>query len=78
MEDWRGLPHVVRTVSSVPGGRSYRCPGCDQEIRGGQHLVVWPEDDVEATDRRHWHAVCWSRRDRRAPVVRRSRAAPRY
>ncbi len=70
-------------VRSVPGGaatKTYRCPGCDQEIPAGvAHLVVWPADERgDLTDRRHWHTGCWRARDRRAPGVTRSRSAPRY
>src|ERR1700712_3369472 len=77
-EDWRGLDYSVRTVSGSATGKSYRCPGYDQEVRGGNHVVVWPSDDVEAIDRRHWHTVCWTARSRRAPGIVRSRSAPRY
>ena len=54
------------TVRQVPGekGKSYRCPGCQQEIRPGTaHLVVVERDDVEG--RRHWHTPCWRRELRR-------------
>ena len=58
---------------------SYRCPGCDQLLAAGVgHVVAWPADDPEATDRRHWHTTCWQARDRRAPGTERSRNAPRY
>ncbi len=67
-----GLDYVVRTV---PGGRAvktYRCPGCDHEIRPGvPHLVAWPFDgDGGVQDRRHWHTGCWSGRATRG-VTRR-------
>jgi hypothetical protein len=76
-EDWRGEDYVVRTV--IGSDKTYRCPGCDQEVRAGQaHLVVWPALDADAADRRHWHQPCWVARDRRSPVVQRGRAAPRY
>jgi len=53
--------HEVRTVSSE---KSYRCPGCDHEIRPPTaHLVVVPIDDPDA--RRHWHTECWRRELRR-------------
>jgi hypothetical protein len=65
-------------VRGIPGGaatKTYRCPGCDQEIRAGvPHLVVWPADGRgDASDRRHWHTGCWRARDRRTPAVRRIR-----
>jgi hypothetical protein len=42
------------------------------------HVVAWRYDDIEASDRRHWHTACWQARNSRAPVVERSRNAPRY
>jgi hypothetical protein len=79
VEQWRGIDYVVRTLAGTQAGRAYRCPGCDQELRPGQpHVVAWPADDLEADDRRHWHTVCWSARDRRAPTVQRGRGTPRY
>ena len=78
-EDWRGEEYVVRGVTASGASKAYRCPGCDQEIRARQpHLVVWPAYDPDAADRRHWHSACWDARERRAPNVQRSRAAPRY
>jgi hypothetical protein len=51
-------------VRQVTGERSYRCPGCNQEIRKGTaHLVVMPEGSVAL--RRHWHTPCWQREMRR-------------
>ena len=70
--DW-----VVRPVSGAASTRTYRCPGCDQEIRPGTpHVVTWPvyarDSDLDPWDtessvdwRRHWHTVCWRSRDRR-------------
>ena len=67
---------VVRSVAGTPG-RTYRCPGCDQEIRPGTpHVVTWPayprDSDLEPWDtdsaadlRRHWHTTCWRARGRR-------------
>ncbi|HEV7192394.1 MAG TPA: hypothetical protein VGN35_04240 [Jatrophihabitantaceae bacterium] len=75
-DEWRGEVYVVRGVTSHGAAKEYRCPGCDQVIRVGQpHLVVWPEFDDDADDRRHWHATCWTARERRAPGRGR---APRY
>jgi hypothetical protein len=54
------------TVRAVSGekGKSYRCPGCQQEIRpGAPHLVIVTGHDVEG--RRHWHTPCWRRELRR-------------
>ncbi|HEV2886750.1 MAG TPA: hypothetical protein VGX49_07565, partial [Jatrophihabitans sp.] len=83
-QSWRGVEYRLRPVSgSAAGGpgpeRPYRCPGCDQLLAAGAaHLVAWPADDLDASDRRHWHAACWRARDRRAPGIQRSRNAPRY
>jgi hypothetical protein len=45
-------------AASVGSGKTYRCPGCQQEIRPGTpHLVVVPEGNME--ERRHWHTPCW-------------------
>ncbi|HST46668.1 ATP/GTP-binding protein [Jatrophihabitans sp.] len=77
-ESWRGTAYRVRPVAGTGGG-PYRCPGCDQLLPAGVgHVVAWPADDLDATDRRHWHTACWQARDRRAPGIERSRNAPRY
>jgi len=78
---WRGIEFRMRAVSggAAGSGRPYRCPGCDQLLTFGiAHVVVWPADDPDAADRRHWHTACWSARDRRTPGVQRTRNAPRY
>ncbi|MDP8956672.1 MAG: hypothetical protein M3N24_06920 [Actinomycetota bacterium] len=54
------------TVQSVTGAfhKTYRCPGCQQEIRPGTaHLVVVADSDIEG--RRHWHMQCWRQELRR-------------
>ena len=68
---------VVRRLTGSATSKTYRCPGCDQEIRPATpHLVTWPayprDSDLEPWDtataadwRRHWHATCWRARDRR-------------
>jgi hypothetical protein len=70
--DW-----VVRRLTGSATSKTYRCPGCDHEIRPATpHLVTWPayprDSDLEPWDitaaaewRRHWHATCWRARDRR-------------
>ena len=67
--DW-----VVRSVSGAGSTKTYRCPGCDQEIKPGiPHLVAWPADTEESSwrggsgldERRHWHTPCWNARGRR-------------
>jgi hypothetical protein len=56
-------------VRQVGGQKAYRCPGCDHLIRAGTwHLVVVPQDDVDA--RRHWHTECWRRELRRLGLLR--------
>jgi hypothetical protein len=78
LEEWRGRDWVVRPVTGQVD-RVYRCPGCDQEIRPGTpHVVVWPDGESGVEDRRHWHTSCWANRDRRGPVVQRTRNAPRH
>ncbi|MBJ8342869.1 ATP/GTP-binding protein [Antrihabitans sp. YC3-6] len=56
--------YVVRTVPGARATKTYRCPGCDHEIRPGTaHVVVWPADEIGGTEeRRHWHTGCWSGR----------------
>lgn len=67
---------VVRALAGSPG-RTYRCPGCDQELpSSSSHVVAWPEG--RADDRRHWHTACWAARDRRGAKVHRSKNAPRH
>ena len=77
---WRGMEYRVRSVpGAAASAKPYRCPGCDQLLAPGLgHLVAWPADDLDASDRRHWHTSCWAARDRRGPGVQRSRNAPRY
>ncbi|GAA3574475.1 hypothetical protein GCM10022222_68690 [Amycolatopsis ultiminotia] len=60
---------LVRTVPGAQAGKTYRCPGCDHEIRPGTpHVVTWPADETGGVaDRRHWHRPCWDARSRRRP-----------
>jgi hypothetical protein len=68
---------VVRPIRANAEGKSYRCPGCDQEISPTlSHLVAWRPGDED--NRRHWHTPCWNARFRRGRNVERSRNAPRY
>jgi len=80
IQTWPDGQWRVRTITGEGVTKTYRCPGCDHEIRPGvPHLVAWPCDGRgDLSDRRHWHSGCWRARDRRAPVVQRSRNAPRY
>jgi hypothetical protein len=53
----------VRHVQPYQAVKSYRCPGCDHEIRPGEgHKVVVPAGAPE--ERRHWHTGCWHRASR--------------
>ena len=46
--DW-----VVRRITGSSSTKTYRCPGCDQEIRPATpHVVAWPTDEDSATARR--------------------------
>ncbi|MFJ8820699.1 ATP/GTP-binding protein [Streptomyces sp. NPDC102467] len=78
-ENWQGEEWCVRHVAGASAaGKTYRCPGCDQEIPSGvAHVVAWPEYGG-VDDRRHWHKACWNAKDRRTTKVQRSRSAPRY
>ena len=61
--DW-----LVRDVSGQRATKTYRCPGCDHEIRPGvPHIVAWPADAGTVEQRRHWHTGCWRARGRRGP-----------
>jgi len=63
-ESWQGEQWSVRHVAGASAaGKTYRCPGCDQEIPpGAAHLVAWPAHASGPQDRRHWHNPCWQRR----------------
>jgi len=77
-ESYHGEQYVVRSVTGTGAAKTYRCQGCDQEIRAGvPHVVAWPEH-ADADERRHWHTGCWRARERRTPGVQRTRSAPRY
>lgn len=75
IETHQGLDYRVRTLrgdSASGSGGPYRCPGCDQLVPAGSpHIVAWPDHDAEASDRRHWHTVCWTNRATRQPTSRR-------
>jgi len=73
-EEW-----VSRPVTGAATTKSYRCPGCDQEIAPGTpHIVAWPAGRSGVDYRRHWHTPCWRARQRRRPRITRSRNAPRH
>ncbi|MBI9116084.1 hypothetical protein [Sanguibacter suaedae] len=60
----RGEEWTVQPVR--PSDKTYRCPGCHQDIGPGtEHLVAWATDSLFGPDaalaaRRHWHTRCWS------------------
>jgi hypothetical protein len=64
--DW-----YVRRLSGASSAKTYRCPGCNQDIPPGvPHVVTWPAEEPMGAfggvqDRRHWHTACWNSRDRR-------------
>lgn len=80
VQQWRDGDWQVRGIAGGTSVKTYRCPGCDQEIRPGvAHVVAWPADDRgDLADRRHWHSGCWQARERRGPVIQRGRGTPRY
>ncbi|MDX8030910.1 hypothetical protein SK803_11840 [Lentzea sp. BCCO 10_0856] len=65
--------YLVRAISGAQAQKTYRCPGCDHEIRPGTpHVVAWPAEDTGSVEeRRHWHQSCWDSRGRRGPTSRR-------
>ncbi len=69
VEAWSDGEWAVRTIPGGAAAKTYRCPGCDHEIRPGvPHLVAWPSDGLGGPDdRRHWHSGCWRARERRRP-----------
>ena len=71
---------IVRSIFGGAATKTYRCPGCMQEIRPGiAHVVAWPADERGyESDRRHWHTGCSRARDSRGPGGERSRNAARY
>ncbi|WP_082952305.1 hypothetical protein [Mycobacterium kubicae] len=69
-----GYEYEVSPVAAARAVKTYRCPGCDHEIRSGTaHVVVWPADakpspESGPEDRRHWHTPCWANRANRGPT----------
>lgn len=56
--EWANIDGATVRAVSGEAEKTYRCPGCHQEIRPGTaHLVVMLEGDLEG--RRHWHTPCW-------------------
>ncbi|NRQ32919.1 ATP/GTP-binding protein [Nonomuraea sp. NN258] len=68
VEEWPDGDWRVRMLTGASSTKTYRCPGCDQEIRAGQpHLVSWPAWAGGDEERRHWHPACWRKRLDRGP-----------
>ncbi|MEU8103804.1 ATP/GTP-binding protein [Nonomuraea muscovyensis] len=68
VEEWPDGEWKVRMLTGASSAKNYRCPGCDQEIPGGQpHLVSWPSWAGGDDERRHWHTTCWRKRLDRGP-----------
>ncbi len=66
IQEWPDGDWVVRQVPGAAATKTYRCPGCDQELTPGTgHVVVWPAHTPGPEERRHWHSGCWQRRPRR-------------
>ncbi|WP_082950718.1 MULTISPECIES: hypothetical protein [unclassified Mycobacterium] len=66
-----GYEYEVRPIAAARATKTYRCPGCDHEIRPGTaHLVVLPAEEGERAldERRHWHTPCWAHRGTRGPT----------
>ncbi|MGN6522965.1 MAG: hypothetical protein ACTHMZ_07180 [Actinomycetes bacterium] len=62
---------IVQPVTGQDASKSYRCPGCSQEIRARTpHVVAWRADGTSfgsdgLETRRHWHRACFDRRAHR-------------
>lgn len=66
-----GYEYEVRVIAASRAVKTYRCPGCDHEIRVGiSHVVALPLDVGDVDDRRHWHTACWGNRSNRSPTRR--------
>ncbi len=80
IESWPDGEWVVRTIGAAAAAKTYRCPGCDQEIPPAKpHVVAWPAGGGGGADeRRHWHTPCWAAHGRRGVKVQRSRNAPHH
>jgi hypothetical protein len=68
VEWWQGQEYRVRRITGSASAKTYRCPGCDHEIRPATpHVVAWPIEGSwlvadGAEERRHWHTGCWRSR----------------
>ncbi len=67
-----GSQYAVASILGARANKTYRCPGCDHEIRSGTpHIAAWRADE-DGADRRHWHTPCWANRNNRGPTRKRS------
>lgn len=64
-----GQEWAVRQVRGNDSGRTFVCPGCQQDLPARlPHTVAWPAASMAGLEnRRHWHTTCWNARDRRRP-----------
>lgn len=70
VEDHPDGSWCVRRLTGLTVVKSYRCPGCQQEIpAGAAHILAWPAGS-DGAERRHWHSPCWEARNRRHPPGR--------
>lgn len=67
--EFEGRALAARHVRGNDSGRSYLCPGCQQDVSAATpHTVAWPTSSMHGVEnRRHWHTACWNARDRRRP-----------
>lgn len=67
--EFEGQSWAARQVRGNDSGRSYLCPGCQQEVSAAApHTVAWPVAAMHGVEnRRHWHTPCWNARGRRRP-----------
>ena len=80
VEEYDGEDWLVQNITGSSSTKTYRCPGCDQEIRPATpHIVAYPADGLGGIEsRRHWHTPCWNSRQKRGPRAMRSSGGPRY
>lgn len=61
----RGVEWTVQPISRERAAKTYRCPGCGNDIEPGvAHVAAWRADGIlgdasALADRRHWHNHCW-------------------
>lgn len=67
--EFAGQEWTFRQVRGNDSGRTFLCPGCQQDVPASTpHTVAWPSSSMTGVEnRRHWHTTCWNARDRRRP-----------